>query len=263
MPDWLLLMFFIVVPAVAAMGVHVIVRRNVPSSRLIPHHDVAGYLISIVGVLYGVVLGFLVVSSWESFDAAQRNADLEAGQIAAAWGFSTFLPQPQSTTVRHLLADYAYEVRDVEWPAMREGKQDPRARRLLQAALYVVETTRVRANQSPDEAARQRSQIDGVIDDIRNAFDGRRHRLDEAEGEDRIPAAMYLALVFGAVMLMAFVFLFGVDSQALQLTMTGIVAGCIGLLFGLIVELNSPYAGAIHVSSIAWTYVIENNNLTR
>lgn len=53
---------------------------------------------------------------------------------------------------------------------------------------------------------------------------------------------MFLALVIGSLMAMAFVFLFGVSNPRLQLTMTGLVAGCMGLLFGIIVEFNSPYS---------------------
>ena len=61
-------------------------------------------------------------------------------------------------------------------------------------------------------------------------------------------------------MVLVFVFLFGVESGAVQLIMTATVAGCIGLLLGLIVELNRPYSGAIRVSPEAWTFVIDTNH---
>jgi predicted lipid-binding transport protein (Tim44 family) len=71
---------------------------------------------------------------------------------------------------------------------------------------------------------------------------------------------MFLALILGGLMVLVFVFLFGVESGAIQLTMTATVAGCIGLLIGLVVEFNAPYSGAIRVTPEAWTLVIDGNH---
>ena len=54
-----------------------------------PHHDVAGFLVAVIGVLYAVVLGFVVVTVWTAFDDAQQTADMEAGKVADAYGFAT------------------------------------------------------------------------------------------------------------------------------------------------------------------------------
>ncbi|HEU5479782.1 MAG TPA: hypothetical protein VFU90_08125, partial [Candidatus Tumulicola sp.] len=71
--------------------------------------------------------------------------------------------------------------------------------------------------------------------------------------------ALVFALLLGAFMVLAFVFLFGVEDLALQLTMTALVAGTMGLLLGVIVVFSAPYAGALRISPSGWTYVIEKN----
>jgi hypothetical protein len=43
--------------------------------------------------------------------------------------------------------------------------------------------------------------------------------------------------------------------------MVGLLAGSIGLFFGLIVELSMPYSGAIHVSRESLDIVIANNHM--
>ena len=63
-PGWLVLVIFMLAPAVVAMALHAGFRRIVPASDLLPHQAVAGYLVAIVGVLYAVVLGFEVISVW-------------------------------------------------------------------------------------------------------------------------------------------------------------------------------------------------------
>lgn len=255
-PDWAVLIGFILVPAAATVVIHVLIRRFVPPARLSPHHDVAGFLVAVIGVMYAVVLGFVVVTVWETFDSAQQNADLEAGYVGDAFGASMALPEPIRTRMQRYLAAYALEVRDVEFGMLRHHEQDPRARLLLLDVLHTLLT-----EQPPPgnlvEAVRDQVRYSAVVASVRQVADARRLRLIQAE--TRLPRAMYLALVLGGLMVMVFVFLFGVENRRIQFVMTATVAGCIGLLFGLIVEFSAPFTGSIRISHDAWTLVIENN----
>ena len=50
-----------------------LVRRKFPVPALQPHHEVGGILIAVVGTIYAVLLGFMVVVIWQSFDDASKN----------------------------------------------------------------------------------------------------------------------------------------------------------------------------------------------
>lgn len=254
----LALCFFVAVSAGAAIGAHALFRRIVPHERLIAHHDVAGFLVAVVGVLYAVVLGFVVVTSWSAFDSAQQNADLEAGAVGDAFGFAQMLPEPRRSDMRKMLAAYAIEVRDHEWDAMLRGRQDPNARALLVRAAEALGETGAKPSATFDEALNRETTRQAVAASLRDITDNRRLRLIQA---DRLPApTLWLALLLGGLIVIAFVFLFGVEDIVLQLVMTGLVAGCIGLLLGVVVEFGAPYSGLLRVSPDAWTYVIENNH---
>jgi hypothetical protein len=257
-PAVVVLVAFVMLPAAAAVLAHMLIRRVVPQSRLLPHHDVAGFLVAVVGVLYAVVLGFVVVTSWAGFDAAQQNADVEAGYVADAFGFAQMLPEPRRGDMRRALAAYAIEVRDREWTTMRRGEQDPRARALLLQAIRALGESYDKQSSSLDEALNRETTRQAVAASLRDVADSRRLRLIQAE--KRLSPPLTLALLVGASMVLAFVFLFGVEDRILQFTMTALVAGCIGLLLGVVFEFSAPYSGALRVSSDAWTYIIDNNN---
>ncbi|MBV8491452.1 MAG: DUF4239 domain-containing protein [Candidatus Eremiobacteraeota bacterium] len=259
-PDWLALLFFVLVPAVAAVAVHAVVRRLVPPDKLIPHHDVAGFLVAIVGVLYAVVLGFLVVTVWSTFNDVQNDADAEAFAVADAYGMAGALPEPQRTHVRGALAAYAVEVQTVEWPTLASKGPDQRARALILQALRELGAMRAPASEGFAEALREQSVVNNVVTSLRQVWDNRRKRLIEAT--QHLQPALMLAICLGGLMVLAFVFLFGIANEVLQLTMTSIVAGCIGLLFGVIVEFNSPYGGLTQVSPSAWNYIVVQNHFT-
>ncbi|HEY5425378.1 MAG TPA: hypothetical protein VIJ77_02415, partial [Candidatus Tumulicola sp.] len=216
--------------------------------------------VAVVGVLYAVVLGFIVVTTWSAFDTAQQTADVEAGYIGDAFGFASMLPEPRRTDMRKMLAAYAIEVRDREWPMLREAKQDRRARAFLIGAVRALGEPVPKASAGLDEALNRATTRMAIAESLREISDNRRLRVIEAS--KTIEPSLALALVVGAVMVVAFVFLFGVDSWGLQLGMTGIVAGCIGLLLGVVIVFSAPYSGPLRVTPDAWTYVIDNNNFT-
>jgi hypothetical protein len=81
------------------------------------------------------------------------------------------------------------------------------------------------------------------------------------DAQSHVQAPMYFALVAGGLILLTFVFLFGVDNLVLQLVMTALVTAMIGLQVGVIFEMDRPFWGAIHVTSDAWTLLIDDNHL--
>ena len=260
-PGWFVLLVFMLVPALIAVALHTLFRRIVPASVLIPHHDVAGFLVAVVGVLYAVVLGFLVISVWSSFDQAQRNTDAETNAIADILYLTRALPDPERSHERALLGAYAHEVRDVEWPMLADGEEDLRARSLLAAALNVIATSEIPPGTRQTEILRQTSLRDAALSAFREVTAHRRLRV--LDGRSQVQQTMYVAMIAGGLIVLVFVFLFGLDNWALQSVMTALVAAMIGLQIGIIFEMDRPFWGAIHVTSDAWSLLIRDNHLVR
>jgi hypothetical protein len=259
LPAWIGISLFTLVFAGVAALAHFIFRRYVPAEKLLPHHEVAGFLVAVVGVLYAVVLGFVVVTAWTAFDQAQRDADVEASDAAEIFYMAEVLPQPLRSRLQKLVADYAFEVRDHEWPKLVRGEQDDRARDLMVTAWEALASQPVMIDSTAAKNARESLMAQHIFVTFEDLRVHRRLRLIDAG--TYLSNALYFVLLAGAALLMVFVFLFGVTNQALQLTMTALVAAMIGMLLAVILDLDRPYAGAIRVSPDAWTIVIENNHL--
>lgn len=259
-PGWFVLTAFMLVPAVLAMAIHAVFRRFVSARLLLPHHDVAGFLVSVVGVLYAVVLGFLVINVWSSFDQTQRNADAETTRIADILYVAQGLPADTHMRERRLLGAYAFEVRDVEWAMLADGQEDARARGLMIAALREIAMMQIPPHVHLYEAQRLSSLRESALASFRDLAANRRLRMIDAKSH--IQPALYFALIVGGLMLLAFAFLFGVENVSIQLVMTGLVAAMIGLQMGVIFELDRPFSGGVHVRSDAWTVLIRDNRLS-
>lgn len=245
--------------AVVAVLAHSAFRRFVPPERLREQYDVAGFLVSVVGVLYSVVLGFLVGTVWTAFAAAQDTTNLEAGYLADAFNFAKQLPQPPRTELETLLARYAFEVRDIEPPILSARREDARAIVLINRAIDITVRMPPPNTRNQGEILESSTIRDAVLGNLRNVGDQRRLRMLQAQS--RLPPGMYEALILGASLVIAFAFFFGIRNYFKQMAMTALVAASIGLFFGLVVELSTPYSGSIQVSRDAWTLIIDNNHM--
>lgn len=259
-PILLALPLYAAIFAAIAVAAHSVLRLFLPSpERLSEHHEVPGFLMGVVGVLYSVVLGFLVGTVWTTFSDAQHTADLEAGYVADAFNFAGQLPEPQGRAVQRLVAEYAITVRRQDWSAAPARPLDATGAMLAEAVRVAVSVPPKPRDSGSAQLLETNAIRTALIDTLRQIGDTRRLRIVQAES--RLPPGLLEALILGAIAVVAFTLLFGVRSYIKQMTMTALLAGSIGLFFGLIVELSSPYSGAIHVSRDALDLVIANNHM--
>lgn len=258
-PVLIALPLYVLAFAAVAIAAHATLRAFVPYERVVEGHEVAGFIVAVVGVLYSVVLGFLVGAVWTSFVNAQQTTDTEAGYVADAFNFGSQTDPPQRQELQHLIAAYAIAVRDNELSFSQGASLRPGADVLIRRAIDTTVTMPPPKSTDPGKLLESNTIRSALIASLRNVGDAR--RLRHVQAQSRLPAGMREALLLGAAMVVAFAFFFGVKSFFKQMAMTGLLAGAIGLFFGLVIELSTPYYGAIHVSSDAWTYVIANNHL--
>ena len=58
------------------------VRRFVPIDVLQSHHEVAGFMIGVLGAIYAVLLAFVVVALWNQYQEARSAVEQEANQLS-------------------------------------------------------------------------------------------------------------------------------------------------------------------------------------
>ena len=77
------ILFVIVLPGLA-IGVQLAIRRKWPVLADGEHNDVAGFIIAVVGVIYAVLLAFVVIVSWENFSQAESTVGRRRARYAAS-----------------------------------------------------------------------------------------------------------------------------------------------------------------------------------
>jgi hypothetical protein len=200
-------------------------------------HDVAGYLIAVVGAVYAVVLGFVTVTVWDDFGEASRIVSREATEATAAYRMAAALPDPGEASLRLAIADYVKAARE-EWPALAEGRASPEARRALERVLHA------RAAVAP-VTPRDQVLYEALVHSLHEVSLARDLRLLAAR-ETMHPVGAFV-LGGGAVITIAFTWLFRLGRLRVQAAMTAGVAALIALNLFLIAATDRPFSGAVRV----------------
>src|ERR1700689_598498 len=107
MSAWLLGILFVggsvLFAVVGVLAGRKLVRHHVAEG----HNDVLVPLFLTAGVIYAVLLGFMVVGEWESYDAAHVNAEEEAALLVPLYRQTTVMAQEKGEEMRNLLRQYA------------------------------------------------------------------------------------------------------------------------------------------------------------
>ena len=125
------MLLILVLPTLAVVA-QLGIRRTWPSLAKGEHNDVAGFIIAVVGVIYAVLLAFVVIVSWEKFVSAEGVVGEEASALRSIYRESTAFPLELREQLHDDVRRYATAVIEQEWPAMADGHAgDPAVARVL------------------------------------------------------------------------------------------------------------------------------------
>jgi hypothetical protein len=239
------------IPLIALTGLH-LVRRRAGPAVLRSQHDVAGYLVAVVGVMYGVLVASVVIMVWAQFDEARRAVDEEAGNVATLYRLSQGLPEPSRSALGAVLRHYAQVMPEHEWPAMAASEPSPEGMAVMDRLWAAVRDVRI---------VDDRTQLlqDKLLDVLEAVTALRRGRL--IASQLGLSSLVWAVLLAGAAITVAFSYLFGVESEALHRMMVGLLSAMIGLNLFLVAALDRPFTGDLHVSPDA--FVILDDFLTQ
>lgn len=251
-PVWVLILLLPIFTAIAMAG-PLLIRRRIALERLRTNNEVAGFKFATIGVLYAVLLAFVVVIAWERFHDAERALATEAGAAANVFRLSAGLNETAAAALRKQITAYLQSVIGDDWPAMAAGHSSPATTRALNG-LY---ESLIRYSPTDLHDSDVYRDLLGEADKLTEA---RRERLVMAEGT--VPGVIWFVLVLGAVLTIAFTLFFGTENVITQSLMTGVLAALIFSALLVIIAIDRPFSGAVVVSRESVRAVLEDFRIT-
>ena len=243
-----LLLLWASTTAVAAGGLgQWYVHRRFREADFVGHNEVGGFIVAVVGSLYGVLLGFMTVIAWQHFAECAQLAAAESAAATDAWHTAIGLPAQPRVRVRHDMQAYAEAMIRREWPAMRERDFDRDADWIVMDAIGAAGGFNPRTLQQSNAQNATLTQLSALHDD-------RQRRL--AENRAGLRPFEWLVLLLGAACIVGFCWLFGVENKSVHLIMTSAVAIIVSATLVMLFELQYPFQSDLRIQPDDWSAVV-------
>jgi hypothetical protein len=217
--------------AIAAM---LAVRRGAPDGSYFNDGDRAAGVFGVLATGFAVLLGFVVVLAFTSYDAARAGAEAEARIVAQQIETAQLFPAADVQPLAAELVCYARSVAGVQWDRMEAGtlgeELNPWSVKLFQTLLTVDPET-------PSEQAAYAKYLDERSD--REAARG--DRIHGAQGV--IPDPLWIVLLFSSAVIFVFMLFFADSGEraVVQAMLMGSVTAVIVSMLLLLQFLNNPF----------------------
>ncbi len=238
-PLWFTALLVVALPTVLAMCGPGLIRRRIALERLTINNEIAGFKFATVGVLYAVLVAFAIIMVWERFEDAESAVAQEAGAATALYRLASGTER-EAVEMRQALDNYLALAIERDWPQMAlEGRSID-----VTSALNGAYADAVRLAQS---GTRPTAVLMAMFNQLDGLTQARRTRLHLAIGI--VPPMLWVILTVGGVLTVAFTFFFGTKNLRAQILMTGILASVVFMSLFVILSINHPFTGPVHVGS--------------
>jgi hypothetical protein len=220
--------------AAAAVGVMYQVRRRSSVDHFFIEIERGAGIFAFLGTAFAVILAFVVLEAFQSFDDAKNGAEEEATTVVQLSRTAQFFPPDQRDPIEGTLVCYGRAVINDEWPKMKEGERSP----LVQ--IWVNRFQGDLKQLKPATPAEQSAFLQ-LLDQQDKRTDARRARLSEANRS--LPAPVWFFLFLGAFITIGFA-LFFADRREHFVVQGSLIAAITALVVSgllLVWFLDHPY----------------------
>jgi hypothetical protein len=224
-----------------------VIRVFSPSHKFKLHNDIAGSIFATLGVIYAVLLAFMVIVTWQNFDEAKKNVAWEANYLADLYRDSTPMTAAFRSELKTGLKNYVDSIINDEWPIMARGERSLKVQ-TAQSNLWALYGGFLPKNET------EKVFFAESVKKLNEACETRRQRLLDATSG--IHPILYFVLVFGGLITVAFTLLFGSENFGPQIVMTSMLAALIALTLFTIMALDYPFTGDISIKPDTFRIVL-------
>jgi hypothetical protein len=240
-----------VVTLVLAIAGLALTARRVRETTLHEQLDngaIAGLLAALIGI-YAIAAGLTAVAVWGNTGEAAANVGREAAAITVLFHDLGGYPQPLRDQTRRALMSYTDYIINQEWPLHQKGEAPSNTLKMIddaQIALFTYEP-------ATEGQKIIHAQVIGAYNKL---IETRRLRL-QSVSDTALPGELWVIVILLGVIAISSCFLLRVDSFAMHITITILVATPIALILYFIAVTDRPFQGGVSVSAEPYRAVLE------
>jgi hypothetical protein len=239
---------FVLPTMVGLWLIHQKVHQRLRLTETLIDNGVVGWFFSGIFTIYGITLGLIAVTTWESYSHVSEIVSHEASSIAALYRDTAGFPEPLRADLQGRLREYTRYIIDRVWPAQRLGESPTEGNRMLdefESDLYSNE---------PKSDGQKILQTE-ALKAFNELVEFRRQRI-EAVGQG-VPDVIWVVVLLGGALTIVTSFCFQLNEFKLHLLLSSSLAAIVGLLVFLIAAFDRPYRGSVSIDATAYEIIFD------
>ncbi len=213
-----------------------IVRKMIGLSKLQTYHEVAGHLRSVVGTLYAVLLGLVIVDVQSKYQDAKVMGETEANAVANVFILSHGLPAKYSHPLKKDAENYTNA-------SLKEWQGDGAS--FASESAFCIRAMWFDTIIFEPKTNREQACYGNLLTNLSQIGDCRRYRALSNSGT--VSPVLWAVLIAGGTLTLIFTYFFGIESLAVQSVMTAFVALTLAMNILLVLLFSNPYKGYLRI----------------
>jgi hypothetical protein len=209
--------------------------------------NVAMTVLTVIATVNSLLLAFVAVSVWESFQAAETAVVEEANTVGELARDLAVFDGAEAAAARGMLRDYATAVITVEWRDMQRGQANHDVWNAFDRMFLAIGAI------EPD-TPRRSALLPEIWARTNELLKQRRTRLHTSESA--VPLTLWAVVLVGTALTIGTMFV--LPPSRFHLWMLGMVAISTGLVFHLVVAMDRPFAGEQSINPRPFQMSLEN-----
>ena len=196
-----------------------------------------GVFYTVFGVLYAIIIGFIMISTLEKFDLLKLAIDSEVNEIQNVRVLLKYFSNLQKeviNNVRKALLSYVNSIHSIEWENMIKKESLPEFSSELENVIESV--SHLKSEDENDSIA-----LTSIINTLSGLTECRTKRIYLSK-EEVPPPIMKLLIFMSIILVTGFIFL-GVENFWVHLFMVSSLSTTVQLIINLLTDLNNPFKG--------------------
>ena len=250
LPTWEAAFVLIGGTVLLTVGIALMVRRT----RAYAHFSESGDFISVmypmIGAIYGVVLAFSIVLSWQRFAQAETHSSAEVVTLSSIWRNSQAFPCDARDQVERQLMEYARSVLDCEWHSLAGNG----AGNIQTAEVYEGLWDLFLEHRPVGDI--EKAFYEKGLERLNSLGMQRRYRIMSASAE--ISRVVWVFLFMGGLVTIGIPMILWNTSPVVHGSLTAVLAFIVAFSIWIVAALQYPYSGDVSVSSSPWTSLVNS-----
>ena len=211
-----------------------LVRRRAPSGSYFSDGDRASGVFGVLATGFSVLLGFIIVIAFQSYDESRTGAEVEAAIVAQQVETAQFLPEGTAEDLTGQLVCYARSVIGPQWVALERGQLSESINPWGGEMYLTIKAA------DPQTTAEQ-SAYDRWMDQTGERELARLDRIHAAGGLVPLPLWIALFVIFVVILVYMLFFADPEEGAVTQGMLMGSVTLIISILLVLLVFFDNPH----------------------